>query len=282
MKSYKKVLAAVCIVGVMVAGMAIEPVRAAVGDMVSVFRATNIKTVDVSLGDLKQIETAISEHKGEINVDNLAQIKQTGGERKDISLEEAKTAVDFTTAPLNGLKDKIPTSNSVTTPLKVELTLKIGNVNSLMTSLGAKQLFDKSLDGKTITILMPATLTSEYRLNEKDDQIEYTQTKLPEIYAPDGTNMQELVSAVSSLGILPSELQSKLKSMTDLDKTLYLPNVDNAITPIKINGFDVYASFDKGEDYKYGTAMWLEDGVLKILTGSFDQADLEALIKGAK
>jgi len=282
MKSYKKGLIAVCILGVLVAGMTIEPVRAAVGDVVSIFRATNIKTVDVSLGDLKQIETALADHKSEIDIENLAQIKQTGGEVKKITAEAAKTSVDFPINTLNGLKDKTPTATNMTTPLKVDFTLKIDNVNSLMTTLGAKQLFDKGLDGKTFSVLIPATVTEEYKLNSQEDQIEYTQTKLPEIIAPAGTNMQELVSAISSLGILPTELQNKLKSMTDLDKTLYLPNVDNMMKPIKINGLDVYANFDKGNDYKYGTAMWLEDGTMKILTGSFDQADLEVLIKGAK
>jgi hypothetical protein len=282
MKAYKKVLIAACTLGVLVTGMTIEPVRAAVGDVVSIFRANDIKTVDISLGDLKQIENAISSKKGEINIDNLAQIKQTGGEFKEISAEAAKTAVSFPIAPIEGLKDKTPTSVNMTTPLQVEFTLNIENVNGLMTTLGAKQLFDKELDGKKFSILMPATVTMDYKLDDKNGYVNYSQTKLPEIIAPEGTDMKELVSAISSLGILPAELQSKLKSMTDLDKTLYLPNVDGTMKPININGLDIYASFSTSNDYKNGTAMWLEDGILKIVSGSFDQSGLEALIKGAK
>ncbi len=282
MKAYKKVLIAACTLGILVTGMTIEPVRAAVGDVVSIFRANDIKTVDISLGDLKQIEEAIANKKGEINIDNLAQIKQTGGEFKEISAEAAKSAVNFQLTPIEGLKDKTPTSVNMTTPLQVEFTLDIENVNSMMTTLGAKELFDKNLDGKKFSILMPATVMMDYQLNDKNEYVNYSQTKLPEIIAPEGTNMQELVSAISSLGILPAELQSKLKSMTDLDKTLYLPNIDGAMKPIDINGLTVYASFENNKDYKRGSAVWLEDGILKIINGSFDQLGLEALIKGAK
>jgi hypothetical protein len=282
MKAYKKVLIAACTLGVLVTGMTIEPVRATVGDVVSIFRANDIKTVDISLGDLKQIEDAIASKKGEINIDNLAEIKQTGGEFKEISAEAAKTAVNFPLAPIEGLKDKTPTSVNMMTPQQVEFKLNIDNVNELMTMLGAKQLFDQALDGKNFSLLMPATVTMDYKLDDKNGYVSYSQSKLPEIIAPDGTNMQKLVSAISSLGILPSELQSKLKSMTDLDKTLYLPNVNGTMKPININGLDIYASFENENDYKRGTAIWLEDGILKNISGSFDQAGLEALIKGAK
>ena len=68
MKPYKKYLLTACALGLIVTGLTLEPVRAAVGDAVSIFRAESIKSVDISLGDLKQLEEAISTRQGEINI----------------------------------------------------------------------------------------------------------------------------------------------------------------------------------------------------------------------
>ena len=212
----------------------------------------------------------------------MAEIKQNGGEYKNISAAEAQNAVTFKLSPLAGLKDAVPTEVSVMTAQQIDFTLNIANVNSLMETLGADKLFNKNLDGKTFSIQMPATLTMNYNDEAKNQRISYSQTKMPQIMAPEGTNVTDLVDAVSSMGILPAELQSKLKSMTDMDQTLYIPNVDNSLEEMNINGLTVFGNFEKSNDYQMGYAVWLDDGILKLLNGNFDKADLEQMIKGAK
>lgn len=282
MKPYKKYLLTACALGLIVTGLTMEPVRAAVGDLVSIFRAESIKSVDISLGDLKQLEEAISTRQGEINIENLAEIKQNGGEYKNISATEAQGAVTFKLSPLAGLKDAVPTEVSVMTAQQIDFTLNIDNVNSLMGTLGAEKLFNKNLDGKTFSIQMPATLTMNYNNEAENKYISYSQTKMPQIMAPEGTNVTDLIDAVSSLGILPAELQSKLKSMKDMDQTLYLPNVNNSVEEMSINGLMVFGNFEKTNDNQIGYAIWLEDGILKHVSGNFDKAELEQMIKGAK
>ena len=280
MKTYKKYLLTACALGLIVGGMTMEPVRATVSDMVSIFRAQDIKTVNISLADLKSLEEGISKQETNINIDNLAKVEQKGSEYKTIGATEAQGSVNFPLSDLPGFKGQTPTEVNLTTDGKMDFTLNIGNVNELMKTLGAEKLFDSSLDGKTFSIYTPASVSMQYEIDSAaHKRITYSQTKFPEITAPQGTNVQDLVASIASLGILPSELQNQLKSMTDINNTLYLPNVDGMLDTFEVNGLKMYGHFETGE-YAYGSVMWMENGIVKALNGDFTKADLEKLIKG--
>lgn len=280
MKAYKKYLLTACAVGLVVGGLTVEPVRATVSDMVSIFRAQDIKTVDISLADLKALEEGIAKQEGKIDIENLAKIEQKGSEFKTISLAEAQSSVNFPLSDLAGLQGKTPKEVNLSTEGKIDFTLNIENVNNLMKTLGAEKLFDSSLDGKTFSIYTPGSISMYYETDAATHKgITYSQTKFPEVTAPQGTNVQDLVASIASLGILPSELQSQLKSMTDINNTLYLPNIDGSLETIDVNGIKVYGSFESGV-HSYGSAMWMENGIVKALYGDFTKEDLTKLIKG--
>ncbi len=286
MKTYKKYLLTACALVLVIGGMAMEPVRAAVGDVVSIFRAQNIKTMDISLGDLKTLEENIRHQEGNIDIENLAKVAQQGNEYKVISESEAQSSVDFPLTDLPGLKGKTLSEVNMMTAGKIDFTLNIANVNQLMKTLGAKKLFDMELDGKTFSINSAASVSMTYALDTQGsfnkhgiNQVTYTQTKLPEITAPQGVSIQDLVDAIGSLSVLPSNLQSQLKSMTDVDKTLYLPNVDGTVESFDLGDQTFYGYFETG-DYTYGSVMWMENDIVKALTGDFTKEDLEKIIKG--
>lgn len=281
MKSYKKYLLTACALGLIVGGMTMEPVRATVSDAISIFRAQNIKTVDISLGDLKTLEESLSRHEGNIDIENLAKVDQRGSDYKDIPLSEAQSSVNFPLTDLPGLKGKNPTEVNLTTDGQMDFTLNINNVNALMKTLGAEKLFNTELDGKTFSIYTPGSVSMTYVLDDSDrgSRLTYAQTKFPEITAPQGTDVQDLVASIASLGILPRELQTQLKSMTDINNTLYLPNVDNMVETFEIGGQTFYGHFETGE-YAYGSVMWMENGIVKALNGDFTKEDLEKFVKG--
>ncbi len=281
MKPYKKYLLTACALGLVIGGMTMEPVRATVSDAVSIFRAHDIKTVDISLGDLKTLEEGLRRNEGNIDIENLAKVDQRGNECKSIPLSEAQGSVNFPLSDLDGLKGKTPTEVNLMTDGTIDFTLNITNVNEIMKTLGAEKLFNTELDGKTFSIYTPGSVSMTYALDDKGgrNDLTYTQTKFPEITAPQGTDVQDLVASIASLGILPPSLQSQLKSMTDVNHTLYLPNIDNMVESFEMGGQTFYGHFETGE-YAYGSVMWMENGIVKALDGNFTKADLEKLIKG--
>lgn len=279
MKTYQKWIATAAAVGIIVVGMSSEPVKAAVSDAVSIFRAERIETVDISLASLQQLEQSISAKEGEIHIDNLADIVQSGGETKAVSADEAKGLVNFKITPPAGLSHLTPQSVEVTSAQKIDITLKIEPVNELMKTLGATTLFDQALDGKTFTVSSSAVSHFEYPM-EDGRYINFTQTRLPEVIAPEGVEAKTLIGAVASMGILPTDLQSRLMSLSDVNHTLYLPNVDGKLQTKNIGGLTVYSSFEMSGDTSYGYATWLSDGVLSVISGQMEEKDLEKLIIG--
>lgn len=279
MKTYQKWIATAAAVGIIVVGMGSEPVKAAVSDAVSIFRAERIETVDISLASLQQLEQSISAKEGEIHIDNLADIVQSGGETKVVSADEAKGLVNFKITPPQGLSQLTPQNVEVTSAQKIDITLKIEPVNELMKTLGATTLFDQALDGKTFTVSSSAVGSFEYAM-ESGSYLHFSQTRLPEVIAPAGVATKDLVDAVASMGILPTDLQARLKSLSDVNNTLYLPNVDGKLETKNIGGLTVYSSFEKSGDSSYGYATWLSDGVLSVLSGQMEEKDLEKIILG--
>lgn len=280
MKKYQKILATVAVVGLVVVGVSAEPVRAAVSDAVSIFRADKIETVDVSLGSLQALEEGLRGKEGSIHVENLADIEQSGGESSQVTLEEAKGMVSFKLDFPEGIKDKKPVALTATGAEQVDFTLKIDAVNELMRTLGATSFFEEALDGKTFTVSVPASLQAEYSVEGSDRTVYYSQTKMPEIIAPKEADTKKLIDAVASLGVLPTEIQSKIKTLSDVENTLYIPNVDGKVQTKTLGGNLVYYYFETFDGGNYGTATWLEDGVLKTLSGNLDERELEHIMTG--
>lgn len=282
MKKYQKYIASAAVIGLIVTGMSIEPVRASVSDVVSIFRANDMKTMDISLASLQEVEKALTEREGKINIDNLAKINQTGGESKNFtSIAAAEEEAGFGITPLSGLDGRYQLSNiSGSTRQSIDFTLQIESVNELMKTLGAEKLFDPSLDGKTFSINMSPSVSVAYEDSASHQYLNYSLTKMPQVVAPSGTDIKDLVSCVASLGILPREIQNQLKNMTDVGETLYIPNVDGAVKTFDIGGKKVFGSFSEDSNYNYGYVTWLENGVVHTLSGDINEAEAKAILSG--
>ncbi len=278
MKKYQKYIASVAAVGLIVTGLSFEPVRASVSDVVSIFRADQIKTMDISLASLQEVEKALAEKEGEINIENLVKVNQTGGEYKNFtSLEAAETELGYGITPLAGLNGQYQLGDiSGSMKQDIEFTLEIEEVNKLMKTLGAEKLFDPSLDGKPFSIHMAPSISMTYSDHKNNKYINYSESKMPQVVAPAGTDVNELVACIASLGILPSDIQNQLKNMTDMGETLYIPNVDGSVKTFDMGGKKVFGSFETEENYNYSYITWLENGIIHVLSGDFDQKQAEA------
>lgn len=281
MKAYKKYAITAAAAVILVVGFTVEPVKAAVSDAVSIFRANHIATMDISLEDLSALERGLSQNAGNIDIENLAQVQTTGGESKNVSLEAAQNGVTFQLDEVSGLKNAQIQDIFLTESSEMTFTLNVEKVNGLMKTLGATKFFDESLSGKPFSIYTPGTVSRHYLLNNGTDTkyITYVQTKFPEITAPAGTSVSELTEAIASLGILPSNLQSQIKSMADVSHTLYLPNINGSLETIEIAGTTYFAQFNAEHDYD-NHVIWSKDGSIHIMSGQFSQDEFTKMIMG--
>lgn len=278
MKKYKNIAVAACAALVITTCVTVKPIRAAVIDMVSIFRAKDIKSVDISLDDINKLEKALEERNADINLDKIGKVKCQGGEEKTITIEEAKKALPFTVLVPKNISEKNTESIIMNTPAKVDFTLNVKNVNELLKSLGGKQVFPNDLDGKTFSLNMAGTLNIRYKDASNNKDISVTETKVPEILAPAGANVDEIFNALSELSVLPPQMQKQLKSMKDWKSTLYVPNVENKVEEMTIDGMKAVGYFENN----YSSVVLLKDDTLICVNGDVNKNEIIEIVKSMR
>lgn len=278
MKKYKNIAVAACAALVITTCVTVKPIRAAVMDAVSIFRVKDIKSVSISLEDIKNLETALAERKPNFDIDKIGKVNFQGGEHKNITLEEAKTELPFTVL----IPKNIPAQNteniSIETPAKIDFALNVENVNEILKSLGGKKVFPKTLDGKTFSLNTAGILNIRYKYPATDKYITVTQSKVPELKAPTEANVDEIFNALSELSVLPPQIQNQLKSMKDWKNTLYVPNVENNLEELTIDGMKAIGSFEDN----YSSLLILKDDVLIAVSGNVDKNEAIEIVKSMR
>ncbi|RMD03153.1 anti-sigma factor [Clostridium autoethanogenum] len=277
MKKYKKIAAAACAAIVITTCVSVEPIRASVINAVSIFRAKDIKSVNISLDDITKLKTELINHKADINIDKIGKVKYQGGEQKNVTIDEAKKTLPFTISIPQNMPSKEVKNISIDKPSKMDFTLNVENINELLKSLGGKKLFPKDLDGKTFSLNMAGGLNIMYEDSTNGDRIAVSETKVPEIVAPDGADVDEIFNALSDLSVLPQDMQNQLKSMKDWKSTLYIPNVGSKSEEMNINGMKAIGCFDTSQHDKekiHSSILILKDNVLISIDGNVDKNKL--------
>lgn len=278
MKKYKNIAAAACAALVITTCVTVQPIRAAVIDVVSIFRAKDIKSVNISLDDINQLGKALEERKTDINLDKIGKVKLQGGEEKTVTMEEAKKALPFTVLVPKNISGKTTESIFITNPAKVDFTLNVENINELLKSLGGKKVFPEDLDGKTFSLNMSGALNINYKDASNNKYISITETQTPEILAPAGANVDEIFNALSELSILPPQMQKQLKSMKDWKSTLYVPNVENNVEEMTIDGMKAVGYFENN----YSSVVLLKDDTLICVNGDVNKNEILEIIKSMR
>lgn len=285
MKRYKKVTAAACVALAITTCVSVQPIRAAVINAASIFRATDIKSVNISLEDVKKLKSELEKNKSDINIDKIGKVKYQGGEQKSVTIDEAQKTLPFTILYPKNMPSKSIKNISINKPSKCDFTLNIENINELLKSLGGKKLFPKNLDGKTFSLNTGGTLNFFYEDYRNGNRIAISESKLPEIIAPDNTSVDEIFNAISDLSILPYDMQKQLKSMKDWKSTLYVPNVGNKAEEITINGTKAIGYFDTSnndKESKHSSILMLKDDILISVDGNADKNELIEIAKSMR
>lgn len=278
MRKYKNIAVAASLALVLTTCVTVKPIRAAVMDAVSIFRVKDIKSVSISLEDIKNLEQALEKGTSDINIDKIGKVDFQGGEHKNITLEEAKKELPFTVLIPKNLPAQNTESISLETPVKIDFALNVENVNEILKSLGGKKVFPKTLDGKTFSLNTAGILNITYKVSTSGKYVSVTQSKVPEITAPADANVDEIFNALSELSVLPPQIQSQLKSMKDWKNTLYVPNVENNLEKLTIDGTKAVGSFK--EDYS--SILILKNDVLVAVSGNVDKNELIEIVKSMR
>jgi hypothetical protein len=267
MFKYRKIIAAACATLLITACITVQPVKAAIANALSIFRVENVKSITVTLKDIQEIQAKLSSGQGEINLDQIGNIKLQGGETRASSPKDIKNLPDIAVALPAVLSNEVPTI-SVVEPASIEFTLKVQSVNQLMRSFGATKLLPDSLDGKTFKADFPSQVGISYRTNDK--LITITETRSPQLTVPEGVDVDEVYNAVVEMPILPEHLQSQLKSIKDWKNTVYIPVVESEMTEVDINGVKGYLSLQKdhASDSQNTWIVWYKEGVIYTVSGN--------------
>lgn len=277
-KPYKKFAIAACAALAITTCVKVQPIQAAISNAVSIFRVQNIKSVNVSLNDMKKLQEGLQSRKSDIQIENLGNVKYSGGKNKVLTLDEAKKELSFTAAIPQNTQGLALHQVNIDEASKIDFTVNVQNVNQILQSLGGKTLLPKKLDGKTFTFDFSSRLGLYYKDTENKKNLFISQWKSPEITAPNDVNVDEIVNCISDLSILPSDLQKQIKSMKDIKNTLYVPNIDNKMEEINVDGVKVmlYA------DGNYTSAIFVKNGVLFDLNGDIDKNSVIQIIKSLR
>lgn len=253
-----------CIVGTLSFG----GVRGALADLLTIFRVEKIQTISITPQEITQMEEAIRNGIGNINVENFGQIKVDGKQESTIcSLEEAQGLVDFRikTPPREGY---VPLEARVQKSSQMSLTLDVARVNAMIQSLNGTQLLPAELDHKYFTVNVPNSLSVEYGTPQGLNPFSLTQMRSPELQVPDGVNVEVVRDALLSLPIWPERVRSQLAGINDWQNTIFIPNAGQNSEVLVRGQQGVYIT--NAGSAKAGLA-WSEEGVVYCLYGSFSQ-----------
>jgi hypothetical protein len=271
MKRYRNTAAAVCLILVLTAGITIKPVRAAISNVLMIFRVEDVKTIRLSLQDLEEIRTQIESKAPEINMAKFGKIKLNGGEMEILTRDETKKLPDFQVTFPQSLAGAMPDIGTVSA-VTLDFTLKTANVNQLLKTLGSRKYLPAELDGKAFRINFSRIVNLRYNLgNER--RVKLSQFKSPEVLVPSDVNVDELYNALVDLPIFPADLRNQLRSIRDWKNTLYLPVVNGETAEIRINGKKTFIHTSNRRRQRYTDLVWLDRGIIHTLSGNIEPAE---------
>lgn len=236
--------------------------------MLQTFRINHFQVISVNESDLMGLQDAIMKGSLELqsfDLNRYGQVEQQGGgPSRTISIDEARQ--------LAGKSFKLPSLGAKET-LQLnyqpgqELTfhLNTGEINKLIGTLGGKSKLPSSVDGKPVTIRIPASL--EATASSTGDGLSSYKTlammEVPTLDVPPGVDVEQVRKAVLDLPLLPASLKSRLAGISDWTHTLPIPSMNGSLRQMTIEGKDAVLN----ETEYARTLMWLQDGHVYNLNG---------------
>ena len=269
MYKYRKIAAAACIFLTVTLCITVQPVRAFISEALNIFRVESVKGLKVSLSDMEKIRNVLSQKEGEISIDSMGKIIREGFDDGKVTIDEARADADFPLLlpPDNQDRDIKITSSE---PGSITFTLKVGNVNETLKSLGAEKLLPENLDGKTFTAGFARQISFLYEEDGKTYRV--VESRTPELAVPADVNVDEIYDCLVELPIIPEDIRRQLKSIKDWKNTIYLPVIDAEPESVDVNGMQGFIAEKKNGDRSM--LVWYNDGTIYSVDSNAGKDDL--------
>lgn len=277
---YRKAAAGICAVLAVTVCLSIQPVRAAILSVLTIFRVEDVTGISVSVGDIQKIQEQFINKESEIDLQKLGKIKNTGGQRHQATLSEADKTAGFPVMRPSSLADSKFDVYTID-PEVIEFTLDVNNTNEILKSFGSEKLLPESIDHKTFSIKLSRSISLKYHIQGED--IGITQTTAPEIIVPEGVDADEIYHSLVELPIIPEDLQRQLKSIKDWKNTIYLPITGADTVEVEINGakgFTGSKTYVTGRTYS--VIVWSDNGIIRTIEGNIGRDEIIEIARSMK
>lgn len=259
MRKHRVAISGLVAVMLIIAVLALPPVRAAASDFLGLFRVQKFAAISISPQQMVLLEQVAEQglYPGEFHA-----IQDPAPPQEVATLEEATALAGgpVRTAAALGPPTRIQVSGAGSGRLVVDLQsarriLRAADVNP--------RLLPDSLDGAEINATIYPAVEQRW-----GDELVLMQSQSPQIDYPDDVNADVIGQALlQMLGMSQAEAE-RLASNIDWSSTLLLPVPEKLATfsEVNVNGNSALAltSLEDGEN----SLMWQQDGVIYVLIGA--------------
>ncbi|MBE0448232.1 MAG: zf-HC2 domain-containing protein [Actinobacteria bacterium] len=276
----KTVLVPLAVAAVLATSFSFAPVREAAAEFLNIFRVEKVKTIDLTLADMRELEKLSYGDGGRVDIKDFGTVEMDGFKPSvPISIKGAKEAVDFKLRLPDQIKGHGDPYFKVQHGGTSNFTLDVDKVNSLIKSLGGEDLLPAALDGKKFTAKMPTVVIAHYPKDSSrgdyygPNEITIAQARSPELIFPEGVDPTVVRDALLGLPMLPYNIKEQLEAVTDWRRTLLIPNIDGSAENVKVDGVDgVFVRDPKEVRGGVNALVWQKDGIVYGIVG--DAIDL--------
>lgn len=276
---YRTTFAGAITVVVLLGVLFVPPLRAMAEQFLQVFRVQNVVFVPINQDHMEELENL--DFDGEtLFMSEPTAINEPGEPRIVADVDEAAEYVEFAPGAIEDLPDDTTlTEMAVMDRATYEFEVNVETSQQLLDMLNINETIPAELGDAPITIDLPASITTQYSSEAKDETGEavYTLTLhqglSPEISLPEDVDLAKLGKvALLLLGMEPNQAEA-LSQEIDWSTTLiypFDPSMDN-IQQVQINGAkgiltNGYGEFD-GEEMNWKTLYWQDGEHFYVLVG---------------
>lgn len=236
----KKWLVGTAAAAVLFGSLAIPAVQAKADEVLSLFRAEKIQTIQVTQQDIAQMQNWISSGKaGEMNLQGLGKVwsnDDTQAEKTYASAAEAQAA-GFAQETPEGYRIN---SVSVRPEHTLHFQLNVEHANTLLKQLGSSASFDANLNDQDFSVQWPQTvITTLASAQDGNQQYRHTAFASPHLAVPRDVDVNRLRETILQLPMLPENIRKQLASIEDWQSTLPVPTFADSgqnIAKTTVNG----------------------------------------------
>lgn len=280
---------------VLAAAIFIPPVRAAAESVLSIFRVADVKTIRISVQDLKDMAVRLEQEGAAAFEDGEArQILTQLLEKVESEVRPLSDVREFTAFPFSlpaALKDETPVLYAVSSQAQ-SIVLDTAKINAALLELGASVLLDGSMNGTAVTVSTPPAVMAKY------DGVVLAATQTIYIDAPEDV-LNSLWKSFLSIPAISDGLRAQLAAISPKTRDVYLPVIEGLGRETGLKGTTgyVYASGDLARvmemmsglagrtppqelrDENASVLIWLKNGVLYFLAGEKSDSELSQIAR---